>query len=161
MLFPLFGAWQIYKIFKMCSTEKTNIACEFETTWEWVDKVWIFILWMNYYCLKSYAGMSTIFIFEQMWTALRDAVFFQMGALTGWNAGVLLKYDCDIPLHSVETCSNARVVFYFVWQGIFCKPIDPFQERSAFSCTKAILELFASHVSLLLLGACVCEVKSY
>lgn len=161
MLFPLFGAWQIYKIFKMCSTEKTNIACKFETTWEWVDKVWIFILWMNYYCLKSYAGMSTVFIFEQMWTALRDAVFFQMGALTGWNAGVLLKYDCDIPLHSVETCSNARVVFYFVWQGIFCKPIDPFQERSTFSCTKAILELFASHVSLLLLGACVCEVKSY
>lgn len=161
MLFPLFGAWQIYKIFKMCSTEKTNIACEFETTWEWVDEVWIFILWMNYYCLKSYAGMSTVFIFEQMWTALRDAVFFQMGALTGWNAGVLLKDDCDIPLHSVETCSNARVVFYFVWQGIFCKPIDPFQERSAFSCTKAILELFASHVSLLLLGACVCEVKSY
>lgn len=98
---------------------------------EWVDKVWIFILWMNY-PLKSYASMSTVFIFEQMWTALRDAVFFQMGAITGWNAGVLLKYDCDIPLHSVETCSNGRVVFYFVWQAIFLQAYWSFSKPECF-----------------------------
>lgn len=101
-----------------------------------------------------------MFLFEQMWTALRDAVFFQMGAVTGWNARVLLKYDYDIPPHSAEICSNGWDVFYFVWQGIFCKPIDPFQKLSVFSSTKAILKL-VSHFSVLLLGACVCEVKSY
>lgn len=106
-------------------------------------------------------GLSKVFLFEQMKTALRDAVFFQMGAVTGWNAGVLLKYAYDMPPHSLEICSNGWVVFYFVWQGIFLQTsIDPFQKLSAFSSTKANFKLF-SHFSVLLLGACVCEVKSY
>ncbi len=46
------------KCSKCAPQKKKKTACEFEMTWEWVDKVWIFILWMIYYCLKSYAGMS-------------------------------------------------------------------------------------------------------
>lgn len=138
-----------------CFCKKLQIACKFETTWES----------LNFHSLDElFQAMRSVwarFLFEKMWTALRDAVLFQMGAVTGWNAGVLLMYAYDMPPHSLEICSDCWVVFYFVWQGIFLqKSIDPFQKLSAFSSTKAILKLF-SNFSVLLLGACVCEVKSY